>query len=1369
MRLLLLTLFLITCSVSLLGQDRINFFHLTPKVDNEIILVKNIVEDKLGYIWMSHKNGIIKYDGYDFSFYSYETIFKRNSSNDNIRKIEVDESGALWVLSYNGHVSKRLTNGIFTVYNQNFSSNKTFAAIRTIFTKKDKIWFANYNGTIYLKDAHTPAIDSITTLSEISKNSQIFDIDITKKNELLMSTHKGTIFKYSITNKTFTEIKGQFNNYAGILTICLDKNDNLWIGTENLGLFHFDLNKETQINHLFLKGNQNHLRLNHDRIITLYCDSSGIVWAGSDGEGLYKINPRTEEIKLYKNNLSDKFSLSSNAIIDIYEDSNKNLWVVSNYGDLNILPTYKNKIYYHQGTARKIPVKVLAMLKGFDETLWIGTDGYGLTKVLPYNKKEIQTLTYGDSNQGFVIQALEEDKDKNIWIGTFKNGLWFYDYKKGIFSKIQITNTNGISATNIQSIFKDSKNRIWVGSNLSISLFLNSQDRIASFPLGGNGLVGDLIRSIIEDTDKNIWIGVDRGGFFKFEESSTNIENSIFLKFSYIRKDKSNLYGVSSMVATTDGRIWILDEQGHLVLFDTKDNSFKGFNNFVTLGETEFTAVLLEKNDNIWLSSTEGIWNFNTKDSIVKRYYKTDGFHDNFFRYGAYKDNLGYLYFGGLYGLNRFHPSMISSSQPISNININEIEILNKTASSIIPEQILEGIENVSNLKLKYDQSSFSFRFSAIGNILNPSYFYSYRLKGFNDDWIDSKNERKATYMNISPGNYTFEVKAGSKKGNWDIPTKTIKIHIEQPFWNQTWAYFVYFILLTLIIYGVYKWILLKNNLLSERIKNNNEKEFYTLKMNFFAKMSHEIQTPLSLITAPIQDMLKRLEGSEAPLLKQRLKVISNSSNRLSKIAYELMTVRNKELGQLNLKVNKKDIIKELKVITESFEEQARIKNITFNQTYYKETYNLWIDTDKIEHIVYNLLSNAFKFTPRKGKINFETNIDSKKNMFEISIQDSGPGISNQEQENIFKLFYQTLNGKKEKGTGIGLALVKELIELHKGEILLDSQLNKGTKFTIRLPISEAAYTKEEKFTLESEFVEQLHADNQKQQELFVNFPKPKAYIKHTLLIVEDNFEMQYFLQDIFSKSYTVLVADNGKEGLELAEKNNPNIIISDISMPIMNGFEMCNALQKKQKTSHIPIILLTARNNTNTKIKGLEHGAIEFINKPFNIHELILKTHNILTAQEKAISNFRSELISSPKENKTKSKDTLFLEKLTETLNKEMSNPDFKLESLAQLLNMSYSVIYRKCQTITGKSVVYFFRLIRLKRSAILLINSGYSISEISFIVGFIDPQYFSKCFKKQFGKTPSSFEKESQNTDLEVFLSKYKLSENPENNPEK
>nr|WP_284046817.1 ATP-binding protein [Gelidibacter japonicus] len=1024
------------------------------------------------------------------------------------------------------------------------------------------------------------------------------------------------------------------------------------------------------------------------------------------------------------------------------------------------MPNNKNEIYYHKGSIGSVSARILSVLKDSKGNIWIGTDGNGLIKTNPVTGKESQHLTFKNSVEGFYVQSLIEDDNGNIWIGTFKNGLWIYDWKSDQFSKINVSIPNGIQATNISTLFKDSKGRIWIGSDISVALYDKNKYELFSFSYYDKGLYGEISRSIIEDSNKNIWVGMDRGGLFKFNETS-ELEKSNFQRHAFTKEGNgvNEYYAVPSMVADSNNGIWLLNFKGELSYFNTVDFSFIDYNEFDPLNDANFRALLLQDDNNLWLSSTQGIWNFNVKDSIIRKYYKTDGFQDDFYLHkSAFKDTSGILYFGGLNGINGFDPNSISTEPVNTQLHITTIEILNKSASELIPDQIKNGIENVKQITLGNSQSSFSFRFSVIGNILNSNYFYTYRLKGFNDDWKTTKNERIASYTNIPPGNYTFEVKAGTKKGLWDIPIKTIEIKVTPPFWNHPIAYLLYFILFCTIIYMIYRWYKLRRNLFFQKLKNSQEKQIYREKVNFFSKMSHEIQTPLTLILGPIENMLKNAETDGNLLLNQRLNIVANNAKILSKIAFDLTTIRNKEIGQLKLKVYKRDVIKKINETSESFLEQARLKNIDFERKNFVESFELWFDGELIEHIIYNLLSNAFKFTPRDGKITIQTKISDQKNMFIIKVKDSGYGISEKEQANIFKLFYRANEMKDSEGTGIGLALVKEFIDLHKGQVYVDSKMGVGTEFTVYLPLNKDVYTNEE---IVDDFAKEQISENkikiQLPQEL-INIEKSKKK-KHSLLIVEDNFDMQYFLKDLFSKYYNVILADNGSEGLAIAEKQQPNIIISDVSMPIMNGIEMCKKLQENHRTYHIPIILLTAKNSTKTKFEGLGHGAVEFINKPFDIKELLLKTHNILTNYEKSISNFTAQYLSVPQQTKSKPKDVVFLEDLIRKLNSELNNPEFKLDSLADTFNMSYSVIYRKCQKLTGKTIIDLFRLMRLKKAAILISKNGYSISEACFAVGFNDTKYFSRSFKEEFNITPSGFKKEALASDFDSFLEKYKL----------
>lgn len=1357
-KLYLVILFFALNILNLRSQDNVNFSHLSPKTGSGYRMIKNTIEDRLGYVWMSQDTGILKFDGYEYWFDSIDSIFNKKEIKDAIERIEIDSNGNILIISRNGLLARREINGNYTQLNYLFSESDKIVLVNKIFTIKNQVWLTDYSGTIYLENKITSKFDSITTIPNIKfTKTEIVDFEITKNNDLIISTNIGVLYKYSKAEDKLHEIKGPFNKYPGILYLTLGKNNDLWIGTEYMGLFQYNLTENKFIQHSYYQDNVDILA--NDMILALYCDSQGIIWAGSDGEGLYRINPGNGEIILFKHNSFDQYALSSNSIININEDSNNNLWVITNYGDVNILPIHKNNIYHHKGSIKNISARVLSVFKDSNNNLWVGTDGKGLTKTNLITGSENQFLNIKKSLEGGYIQSIIEDENGNIWIGSYKNGLWFYNSKTEEISKIPISNSKGIQASDFLTIFNDSKGRIWAGSDIGLYLFNSKKEKIAYFPFDEKGLFGDLARSIIEDSDNNIWIGMDRGGLFKFNEKQSFV-NSNFQRFQYAKEinQAAEDYSVTSMAADTKEGIWIVNSLGELFYYNTVNQVFKEYKNHKSFKNVTFQTVLREDDNNLWLSSTHGLWNFNIKDSIIKNYSRTDGFQNDYYiQRSAFKDKSGFLYFGGINGVNGFNPNDISKVPIISQLHINSIDILNKSVSSLIPEQVKNGIEQVKSLDLDHDQSSFSFRFSAIGTILYSNYFYAYRLKGFNDEWKISKNERIATYTNIPPGDYTFEVKAATENRNWDIPAKTIQIKVHPPIWNHPLAYLLYFIMFFVVIYSIYRWDKLRKNLLFQKLKNNQEKEIYAEKMNFFSKMSHEIQTPLTLILSPIEKMLTNSEENGDLLLTQRLKIISNNAKRLSRIANELTTIRNKEIGQLKLKVSERDIIKEIKEIAESFTEQARFKKIDFEQKNFEESYKLWFDIELFEHIIYNLLSNAFKFTPREGKIKLETKLNIEKGMFMISIEDSGLGISKEEHADVFKLFYRTNKGKKFRGTGIGLALVKELIDLHKGEIIINSEPKKGTEFIVYLPLNKSKYSKKEIVDSAKEPIIELKKGLKQPLEL-AQIENSK-YSKSTLLIVEDNFEMQNFLHDIFRNNYKILLADNGAEGLAIAKKEQPNIIISDISMPIMNGLEMCENLQNNNETSHIPIILLTAKNTTDTKLKGLEYGAIEFIQKPFDIKELQLKTHNILTSHEKVFSNFASQYISTPKQSKSKSKDVIFLEKLIGILNSELDNPEFKLESLSKTLNMSYSAIYKKCQNLTGKTIVDLFRLMRLKKSAVHICKNGYSISEACFAVGFNDTKYFSKCFKVHFKKTPSAFKKEAENSDLGSFLTNYKL----------
>ncbi|WP_242202117.1 two-component regulator propeller domain-containing protein [Aestuariivivens insulae] len=1357
-------LFLLNCISICHAQIESNFI----KLDKPFVSYAPFTEDHFGHMVFIAGNGIYTYNGYNFIHKPLTTIFGNDFTRDSNFFLTKDSKNNLWLSSFKGELTQIRTNGEKTSFKEALKTNDTYTQITYIKTNGDTVWFGSVNGVVYKHLLGSNTIKPIFSLPKMDNTEQsIKTIALTSSNELWVSTTRGYIYKYSIiTNSLEFFDKLKTRGAQGIL-ITNDNLGRLWIVTELDGLHCYNPKDDTLKQYDITKNNKTS---QFHMFNSLFCDRAGTIWAGTDGDGLYSIDTKNDELTIFKHNENDEFSISDNTILYITEDSKNNIWVMAKKGVINILPKNTNKIKYYNGLEHEGSTTVLSILKSSDGTLYLGTDGKGLNKVSPNHKKtQYSPSQKGDRFfKGRYIQTMVEDANGNIWLGTYQNGVWIYNPKTNHFNKIGPAN---ISSPDIRMIFKDSKNRIWVAFETALYVFNSNQKLLATFNFNDKGLFGKICMAINEDEHGFLWIGLNpartgsRPNLYKLNEDAQDLNQSYFTKhnyFTYNPEDVRN-YNIHSIKPDQNGNLWILCASGMLIKYNINNDSFKSFANNKHLSNTYITSLLIEDPNNLWLSSSNGIHHYNLTLDKLKSYYRIDGLHNtNFYRRSDFKDRNGMLYFGGDNGVNAFLPSEIEKNDTEAKLFINDIEILNKPASNIIPEQVSNGSEYVKNLNLNYDQSSFSFQFSALGNLINTDYHYAYRLNGFDKEWITPREERTATYTNIPYGNYTFEVKAGSKRDEWNIDPISISLFIKPPWWHSTWAYLLYLVIGSFVIYGFWLWFNLKNKLIKETWQNNKEKELYALKMNFFAKMSHEIQTPLTLILGPIGDMLKRAGDNGNKLLQQRLLMINNNANRLSRIAMELMTVRNKELGKLRVYASKNNLIKDLKRIALSFSEQARFKNIHFIQQYPEQTeINIWYDSDKIEHVIYNLLSNAFKFTPKEGTISLKVAINEPEELVEILVRDSGPGIPKEELEDIFKLFYQSDLGKHNKGIGVGLALTKELISLHKGEINVKSSPENGTCFSVKLSTKDTIFSEDEKiFVEDSNMISNSIEDEFKALETNYSIKtNTEADKNHTLLIVEDNIEMQMFLRDVLSNAYHLLIASNGKEGIELAEKHVPDLIISDIMMPVVDGFEMCKLLQKKKVTAHIPIILLTAKNSSSTKIKGLQIGAIEYIKKPFNFHELQLKINNILKAKEKAISKYKTDLISNPEHIKEPSKDELFMEKLVNELNQQLENPGFKLEDLTKAFNMSYSVIFRKYQDITGKTLIDLVKSLRLKKAALLIIQNGYSISEAAYTVGYKDAKYFTKSFKEEFGIPPASFKRESKDMDWEDLAKKYNI----------
>ncbi|SMO52235.1 hypothetical protein SAMN06265379_102217 [Saccharicrinis carchari] len=1330
------------------------FIHLTISTDRGETNVSNVLEDSLGYAWLESPDGMLRFDGYESVIYPGTGIFGQPSPV--LLGAVKDAKSQIWCVSQKGILSRLLPSGKFAPQFTNLFNFKDTQKLSSLHMGSSSLWLGSNYGTLSgfnLKDS------SILRFDIHAADEQVTSISEYRDSLVWFGTNKGRVFKANTSSGQISELKLPHSDPFNTITLIADRDGNLWIGTETYGFFYHNT-KTHSFRHYHNKANAPYL-VPSNMVIRAYCDSEGIIWMGTDGGGLYRIDPRTMEAGVFKHSKSNPFSLQSNTIIGINETSNNDLWVFTNYGNINLLPEESTTVGYLSGSVSGSPARVLSILKTKDEILWIGTDGEGISLV-DKNKKPIRQYVANTTSarglRGNYIQALTEAETGSIWVGTYQNGLMLYHPKKDRFTPVAAINDAGQPASDIRSLYVDRKKRIWVGSHIGVFVFSAQGVQLAFFPYNTNGLQGNIVEVFMEDEKNRLWLGTNMGGIALMHEAA-RLNESTFTTYPLHQGGNPSYNDINHGAADGNGHLYLVNAIPQLVKFDIGTKKTIPVKGFTTADLQGIVAVTVIDADNLWVSRNNGISHLDFAFGQEYFYsWKNGTLRKPFLSGSAFNDNGKTLYFGGVGGINYFEPARIKTDRKQFHLAINGLKIVNRDADEIIPEQLSIGIEQLRSLTLNHQQTSFSFGFSVINDYLNPNYFYAYRLKGFDEDWLSTDNIRMATYTNIPYGQYTFEVKAGSKRNVWDIGTRSVQIKILAPLWLRWWAIAIYLILFIAIGYFLLRysimWARLKRKLMMEEWQNEKNKELYELKMNFFAKMSHEIQTPLTLILSPLENMIERAGGNL--LLKQRLQGIKNNAKRLSRIAAELMTVRNKELGKLRLGVGEHNMARDIDQIALSFMEQARFKHIDFNVegTSNRDIF-VWYDKEKLEHIIYNLLANAFKFTSREGKITLRVEPDEAKGQIRLEVSDTGIGIPEKDLKNIFDMYYQSPVGKTIGGTGIGLALTHELIKLHKGNINVSSQVNKGTTFTITLPLGRQHFTEEEILNTKSvlkenntdQAVQEADADEETNKDI-EQLPSDKKNI----LLVEDNYEMLIFLADSFKNSYHVQTAQNGREALDLIPDFKPDIIVSDVMMPIMDGITLCKMLKEKQRTRHIPVILLTTRNTTSSKLEGLKFGAIEYINKPFNLKELQLKVHNILEVQTRFIEQYRAEILTQSKDVEVESPDEKFIESVLLELEKNYEDPEFRLEELASALNMSYSYIYRKFQSLTGKTLVDFVRTFRLRKSIPLIEKHNFTIAEIAFRIGFNDPKYFSKCFKKEYGKTPKQYRLEAEaitNTD--------------------
>ncbi len=1356
---LLVFIYFNTSFTNVFGQDfknahnNIKFKHFSSKEGLRQSSVLDIFQDKKGYLWFATRDGLNKYDGNSFYTYIHNSEDKTSLSNGWVTSIFEDHYGNLWIGTMDGlnKFNTKYDNFKQFRYPKENFGNKEFEINDIVQIDSSSLWLSTSDGvysfnifdetftniidenddSYSLKDDQTKgllvdndgriwmnSVSNIALFDPINKTFKHFDYPSTIKNSTYNNTStlfedsNGLIwlgYKYGLAY--FDQQKQKFIQYlhkgkpkisSSTRSICEDDLGNLWIGTY-IGLYILDRNNDV-LTH-FVHDEYNRTSLSQNSIYSIFKDSQGDIWIGTWAGGINYFDKGYNIFKQLsagpKNN-----TLNYKVVSSIVERTNNELWIGTEGGGINIY--HRDTGIFDFLTHKPNDSKTLSsnnvksLIKDSDGNFWIGTHGKGInfldTKSKPYRFKHFESGNKNLKLNEYRIISLLEDVNKNIWLGTSKNGLIFYDRKKKTFSRIVANDKRSINC-----IVQSKKTNILLlgGNNGFEKIDINSKkiSRIECKNPKHESDISKSVNCIYEDTESNYWIGTEGEGLYFYNTSN----------------EETTKYGIA-----------------------------QGLPNEVIYG------ILQDDNKTLWISTNRGLCSINMITKEVNKFDESNGLLSNEYNYGAYlKTSYGEIIFGGNNGIDYFKPDDLKKDSFIPPVDIYSIEVNNKPFLNIT--------DSTTQIVLKYNQNHFNLNFVALSYSQSNKKKYAYKLEGFDTEWNFVENKNSATYTNLDDGDYIFKVKTLNDENVWSDKGDSISIKILPAPWLTWWAYTVYLIILFILMYYIRSTIVTRRLDKEELKKEKQEKErieqVNRMKLELFTNISHDFRTPLTLIVGPLQRMIREKVGDS--FIQKQHEIMYRNANMLLQLINQLLDFRKSESGKLVLYASKSNIVTVCKNVKMAFDDLAKTKNIDFVLTTTDEKIETWFDKVKMKKILFNLLSNAFKYNDGDNSIIVDISTTKKNDIKDekhiiIRIINYGEVIPKDKIGSIFERFYRTEQNSIQAGTGIGLALTKNLVELHHGTISVTSSIEDGTCFEVSLPIGRAYFSDDECINTNEEFLNEEH--NIFIEEKLISKNKEKSKVDNadssSLLIVEDNIDVRNFIKSIFINKYKIYEAGHGKEALSITKDTHIDLIISDVMMPEMDGFEFCNLVKSDITTSHIPVILLTAKTSATHHEKGYLNGADVYITKPFDANILDIRVKNLLQSRINLITKFRNEIILEPKELTVTSTDEIFLKKALGIVEANLSNSDFSIDIFISEMGMSRSVLYRKLKALTGQSITEFIRNIKLKRAGQLILNSDMNISEIAFDLGFNDLKYFRKSFQKLFNVLPSQY-RGSKNTD--------------------
>ena len=1286
--------------------------------------VNAILQDRKGFMWLGTKDGLNRYDGLSFRKFKHDAANPRSIGNSFITSLYEDFNGNIWVGTDAGVYIYYPEKEAFEEFDcQSLEKTRIERSVSMIAgDKQGRVWIAVEAQGMFCYDTRQKLLRNYP-LSEISSNIKCFTFD---SGGTLWLGFYGDGLYYSKDNLATVHPYGSPEDgkrefEGGVITKIVQGNYNcLYIGSVKEGVSELNLTSGQVRNLLAIDESGESIFC---RDLLPYSDNE--LWIGTES-GIYIYNLRTAQFIHLRASLYDSYSLSDNAIYALYKDREEGLWIGSYFGGVDYYPrqyTYFAK-YYPKNIANSLHGKrVREFCRADDGTLWIGTEDGGLNHFNPKTKE----FHFFEPSAGFTnIHGLCMD-GSHLWVGTFSKGLRVIDTRTGVVLR---TYTEGhtphsLNDNSIFSICRTSAGEIYLGTLFGLLRYNRTQDSFDCIP----ELNGKFVYDIKEDSYGNLWLATYANGAYCYDVSARRWKNYVF----DAEDERSLPYDkVLSVFEDSYRQIWLTTQGGGFCLFHPDTETFTRYGLKDGLPNDVVYQIVEDDDRFLWLTTNNGLVRFDPKTMEMKVFSTANGLPTNQFNYrSGFKDEAGNIYLGSINGFVAFDPRTFAENRQVPAVAITDFLLFNKEVSVGETDSPLKSSITFSDkVVLTADQNSFSFRIAALSYQAPRMNKLMYKLEGFDEGWLTIGESPLVTYSNLGYGDYVFKVKASNSDGVWNEQETSLHLSILPPFYLSGWAYCFYVLFfmgcLVCVIFYFKRRNYRKQHRQMEMLEQEKEREVYHAKIDFFTNVAHEIRTPLTLIKGPLENIiLKKEVDSET---KEDLYIMKQNTERLLNLTNQLLDFRKTETRGFRLNFTECDVVAVLRETYLRFTSLAKQKGLDFILELPQECFMADVNQEALTKIISNLLNNGVKYASTYLRISLET--DEK--VFHIRTFNDGEMIPDTMKEEIFKPFVR-LDKEDEvtTGTGIGLALSRSLAELHQGSLMLE----KGEEvncFCLTLPVNQ-----DSTITLSAENVSQVEENScgWEQEETDTKEKKPM------ILVVEDNPDMLAFIRKQLTTEYSVLTAMNGIEALAVLDNHYVNLVVSDVMMPQMDGFELCKTIKSDLSYSHIPVVLLTAKTNIQSKIEGLELGADAYIEKPFSVEYLLANISSLIHNREKLRQTFaKSPFVAANTMALTKA-DEEFIWKLNDIIQANLHNPEFSMEDMADALKMSRSSFYRKIKGVLDLSPNEYLRLERLKQAAQLLKEGKSRVNEICYTVGFNSPSYFSKCFLKQFGVLPKDF----------------------------